>query len=337
VNKDVRANVRLRGPEKAAVFLLSMGEDFTSQVLKELSENEVRELGQVMSNMREVSSETVDGVMREFQRRMSSVTAQGDRLLKNALSKVMGEKRANDILSELESGEKSKYFEKIRNVQPDVLVSLLKNEHPQTTALVLSHLGQVQAAQVIAGLPEDLKAEVVLRIAETDAVPPGVLREVDRILQEQIATLGTFERENLGGAQAVANILNRVDRATEDTILTKIEEVNPDLAIEIRRLMFVFEDLIGVDDKGMQVILQAIRKEELVLALKTASDPMKQKIFSNMSERAAEMIKEDLEIMGPVRLKDVEAAQQGIAETAKQLEQQGKLVIAGKGEETEFV
>lgn len=327
---------KLTGPEKAAVFLLSMGEDFTSQVLKELSEKEVRELGQVMSSMREVSSETVDDVLQEFRHRISSVTAKGDRFIKSALSKIMGEKRADDILGELESPEKSKYFEKVRNLQPDVLATLLKNEHPQTTALVLSHLGHVQAAQVIAGLPEDLKAEVVLRIAESDAVPPGVLREVDRILQEQIATLGTFERENLGGAQAVANILNRVDRATEDTILTKIEEVNPDLATEIRRLMFVFEDLIGVDDKGMQAILQEIRKEELVLALKTSSDSMKKKIFSNMSERAAEMIREDLEIMGPVRLRDVEAAQQAIAETAKRLEQQGKLVITGK-EEAEFV
>ncbi len=331
------SKAKLTGPEKAAVFLLSMGEDFTSQVLKELSEKEVKELGQVMSNMREISSERVDEVMQEFRHRISSVTAKGDRFIKSVLSKMMGEKRADDILGELESPEKSKYFEKVRNLQPDVLASLLKNEHPQTTALVLSHLGHVQAAQVIAGLPEDLKAEVVLRIAETDAVPPGVLREVDRILQEQIATLGTFERENLGGAQAVANILNRVDRATEDTILTKIEELNPDLATEIRRLMFVFEDLIGVDDKGMQAILQEIRKEELVLALKTSSEAMKQKIFSNMSERAAEMIKEDLEIMGPVRLRDVEAAQQAIAETAKRLEQQGKLVIAGKGEETEFV
>ena len=219
-----------------------------------------------------------------------------------------------------------------------MLVNFLRNEHPQTVALVLSVLEPSQSAQILMEFNEDVQVEVMMRMAELDKVSPEILVDVDRVLQDELLSVEGMEGQRLGGVEAVAEILNNADRGLEASILEGIEEQRENLADEIRRLMFVFEDLLGVDDRGIQAILKEVSTDDLKLALKLASEELKAKIFSCMSSRAVEMLKEDMEIMGPTRVKDVEAAQQSIIKIAKRLEQEGKIqLMSGGGGEDEFV
>lgn len=331
--------VYLTGPEKAAIFLLTLGEEFTSQVFKRLDGDELKTIGRQMAKVDHVDKEDIAQLLSEFKMDAGSsdLYLSGDDLLESALKKALNPDKANEILDEIRSDWKLTLFQKARKLEPKVLVNFLRNEHPQTVALVLSVLSQHQAALVLAELKEDVQIEVVMRMAELDKVSPEILVDVDRVLQEELLSVEGMEGQRLGGVEAVAEILNTADRALEAAILEGVEEQRESLADEIRKLMFVFEDLNAIENQGIQAILKEVSTDELKLALRTASDSLKEKIFSNMSKRAVELLKEDMEVMGPVRVKDVEVAQQAIIKVAKRLEQEGKIHVVSAGSEDEYV
>jgi len=327
----------LTGPQKAAIFLLSMGEEFTSQIFSKLEDDEIKRLSRAMSRVQQLSSETINEVLNEFNRSITSTTdlkVKGDSFVKNIISRSISGDRAENILEEISGDLGPTPFENLRDVESKTLAKFIQNEHPQTIALILAHIDSGKAAEVITNFPENLQTDVVLRIANLENVPQNIVAEIEEVLQKEINTLGTIDARKAGGAEAVAEILNQVDQSTENAILSKIEEDHADLANDIRKLMFVFEDLINVDDRGIRGILREVNNEELTLALKTASDALKSKIFGNLSERAAAIIQEDLEIMGPVKLVDVEKAQQSVLRVAKRLESEGKIMLGKGGEET---
>ena len=330
----------LTGSEKAAVFLLTLGEDFTSQVFQRLDDDEIKIVGRQMSKMDHVDKEDIASLLSEFRSDEggNELYLSGNDMLESALKRGLNSEKANAILDEIRSDWRLTLFQKARKLEPKVLYNFLRNEHPQTIALVLSVLDVTQSAAILAELKEETQVEVVMRMAELDKVSPEILVEVDRVLQEELLSVQGLEGQRLGGVEAVAEMLNNADRALESQILEGVEEQRESLAEDIRRLMFIFEDLLTVDDRGIMSILKEVSTDDLKLALKTSSDELKNKIFANMSSRAVEMLKEDMEIMGPTRLKDVEGAQQAIIKIAKRLEQEGKVqLMKGGGGDDEFV
>jgi flagellar motor switch protein FliG len=330
----------LSGSEKAAVFLLTLGEDFTSQVFQRLDDDEIKTVGRQMSKMDHVDKEDIAALLSEFRSDEGGAELyfSGNDMLEAALKRGLNSTKANEILEDIRSDWRLTLFQKARKLEPKVLYNFLRNEHPQTVALVLSVLDVNQSAAILAELKEETQVEVVVRMAELDKVSPDILVEVDRVLQEELLSVQGMEGQRLGGVEAVAEMLNNADRALESQILEGVEEYRESLAEDIRRLMFVFEDLLTVDDRGIMSILKEVSTDDLKLALKTSSDELKDKIFGNMSSRAVEMLKEDMEIMGPTRLKDVEGSQQAIIKIAKRLEQEGKVqLMKGGGGDDEFV
>lgn len=339
VKKEKNDDDQLSGPEKAAIFLLTLGEDFTAKVFARLEEDEIRVVGRQMAKIDHVDKDDIATLLREFRSDEGGegLYLSGDDLLESALKKALQSDKANSILDDIRSDWRLTLFQKARKLDPRILVNFLRNEHPQTIALVMAVLEQSQAAVILGELKEDQRVEVIIRMSELDKVSPEILVEIDRVLQEELLAVEGVEGQRLGGAEVVAEILNTADRALEASILEGVEEQREELADEIRRLMFVFDDLIGVDDRGVMAILKEVSTDDLKLALKTAADELQEKIFKNMSQRAVEMLKEDMEIMGPTRLKDVEAAQQSILKIAKRLEQEGKIQLSSGGGDDEFV
>ena len=337
------ANDKLTGPQKAAMFLLSLGEELTANIIKQMNEEEIKKLGSHIAQVTYIGPKTTETIFSEF----SSLYAvdqplllgsQGsNQFIKNVVTRAIPGEKGQEIIEEIEEQGKWKLFQKIKKYDPKTLANFIRNEHPQTIAIILSHLESGQAAAILTELPINLQTEVVYRIAELDNVSLEIVEEIDQALMEEVAAVKSFEGQQIGGVRSVAEMLNQMDSSLEGNILKGIEEFRQGLADEIRQLMFIFEDLVNVDDRGIMAILKEVNNEELSLAMKTASDEMREKIFKNMSERAAQMMKEDLEVMGPVRLKDVEVAQQSIIKIAKKLEAEGKLVLAGKGSEEAFV
>ncbi len=330
----------LSGPEKAAIFLLTLGDDFAAKVFQRLDESEIKNVGRQMAKMDHVDKDDIASLLKAFRSDTGAddLFLSGDDMLESALKKALMSDKANEILEDIHSDWRLTLFQKARKLEPQILVNFLRNEHPQTIALVLSVLEQSQAAVILGELKEDQRIEVIMRMSELDKVSPEILVDIDRVLQEELLSVEGMEGQRLGGVEAVAEILNNADRSLEASIMEGVEEQREELADEIRRLMFVFEDLIGVDDRGIMAILKEVSTDDLKLALKTASDELKEKVFKNMSKRAVEMLKEDMEIMGPTRLKDVEAAQQAILKIGKRLEQEGKVQLsAGGGGDDEFV
>ncbi|MEJ2690667.1 MAG: flagellar motor switch protein FliG [Deltaproteobacteria bacterium] len=337
--KGVPSN--LTGSKKAAVFLLTLGEEFTAQVFQRLDEDEIKAIGRQMSKIDHVDKEDIKALLGEFRSGEGDdeeIYLPGDDILETALKHALNADKANAILDEIRSDWRLTLFRRARKLDPKSLVNFLRNEHPQTVALVLSALEPTQSAAILAELKEDLQIEVIMRMAELDKVSPEILVEIDRVLQEELISVESMEGQRLGGVETVAELLNNVDWSLEAAILEAVEEQSEDLAEEIRRLMFVFEDLLNVDDRGIMAILKEVSTDNLKLALRTASEELKEKIFKNMSSRAVEFLKEDMEIMGPVRVKDVEAAQQAVIKVAKRLEQEGKIrLITGLAGKDEFV
>jgi len=329
----------LTGPEKAAIFLLTVGEEFTAQVFQRLDPEEIKIVGRQMAKIDKIDKEDLESLLKEFKSDTgeSDIFLSGNELLEQALKKALSGDKAQEILEDIRSDWKLTLFQKARKLEPKVLVNFLRNEHPQTVALVLAVLDPAQAAQILAEFPEESQVEIVMRMAELDKVSPEILVDVDRVLQDELLSVEGMEGQRLGGVEAVAEILNAADRAVEAAILEGVEEQRESLADEIRRLMFVFEDLLNVDDRGIQAILKEVSTDDLKVALKIASDELKEKIFGCMSSRAVEMLKEDMEIMGPTRVRDVEAAQQNIIKIAKRLEQEGKVQLMQGGGEDEYV
>ena len=337
------ANEKLAGPQKAAVLLFSLGEELATSIVRQLGEEEIRKLGDSMSKVFAITPKMLDKVLAEHNDMASAQLSLpisrsgGTRFLKSVVSKAIEGEKAKTIIEGIQEGEKWNLFQKIRQLDPKTIATFIRNEHPQTIAIILTHLDSGQAAAILGELSEPLQAEVVYRIAGIENIPPGIVGEIDQALEAEISTIQSSEGQPQGGVRVVAEILNRMDSASEDAILKGIEEQKQDLAEEIRKLMFVFEDLVQMDDKGIMAVLKEVNNETLMPAMKTASDELKEKIFKNMSERAAQMMKEDVEVMGPVRLKDVEVAQQSILKIAKKLESEGKIVLTSKGKEEVFV
>ncbi|MFZ5776054.1 MAG: flagellar motor switch protein FliG [Thermodesulfobacteriota bacterium] len=330
----------LSGPEKAAIFMLTVGEEFAAQVFQRLDPEEIKNVGRQMARIDKVDKDDLASLLNEFKADTgeNDIFLSGNELLENALKRALTSDKASEILEEIRSDWKLTLFQKARKLEPKVLVNFLRNEHPQTVALVLSVLEPTQSAQILAEFSEDTQVEVIMRMAELDKVSPEILVDVDRVLQDELLSVEGMEGQRLGGVAAVAEILNNADRALEAAILEGVEEQRESLADEIRKLMFVFEDLMGVDNRGIQMILKEVSTDDLKVALRMASDELKEKIFSCMSSRAVEMLKEDMELMGPTRVKDVEAAQQAIIKIAKRLEQEGKIqLISAGGGEDEYV
>lgn len=327
---------KLKGAEKAALFLMVMGEEFTSDVFKHLEEKEVKAIGEEMANIKQVNPGAISTVLNEFIGTIngdSFLGGSGDRFFERTVSKAFPSSKASSLLNDVTPGKHKDYFKKLESLSPEMLVNFVSSEHPQTIALILSNLNNQLAADVLKLLPEEIQGEVIVRIAKLDSVPADIIMEIQEILSEQVANVGNMGPKRGGGPNAAAEILNKVDRKTERTILEKIEEDEEELAEEIRQSMFIFEDLMELDDRSIRALLKEIGNDELLLALKTASEPLKDKIFGNLSQRAAEMLKEDMEVMGPVKLVEVERAQQSIIGAARRLEEEGKIVMGGKGGE----
>jgi flagellar motor switch protein FliG len=332
---------KLSGAEKAAMLLVGLGEGNAGEILKRLDDKEVQILGQRISRLEMVPTKQLASIMEEFNKMMEAPEAlvvRGDQFFKNTISKTMDMKRQEDLIDSLDLETSPEFFQKIKKLDARTLASYMRNEHPQTVALVLAHLERAQAGAVLSQFPENLQMEVVRRIANLDQVSPAIIEEIDTALRDEISLVEEVGGRAIGGAQSVAEILNQMERATENNILKRLEEEDYEaLAEDIRRYMFTFEDLLGVEDRGVMALLKEVNTQELALALKAASDDLKEKFFRNMSSRAADMLREELEIMGPARLRDVEASQQKIIQIAKRLEAEGQLVLAGKGGEDVFV
>jgi flagellar motor switch protein FliG len=332
---------RLGGAEKAALLLLSLGEGNAGEILKRLDDKEVQVLGQRISRLEVVSTKQLANILDEFHKMMEAPEAlvvRGDQFFKNTISRTMDMKRQQDLIESLDLDTSPEFFQKIKKLDSRTLASYMRNEHPQTVALVLAHLERPQAGSVLAQFPENLQMEVVRRIANLDQVSPAIIEEIDTALRDEISLVEEVGGRAIGGAQSVAEILNQMERSVENNILKRLEEEDYEsLAEDIRRYMFTFEDLLGVEDRGIMALLKEVNTQELALALKAASEDLREKFFRNMSSRAAEMLREELEIMGPARLRDVEASQQKIIQIAKRLESEGQLVLAGKGSEDVFI
>lgn len=332
---------KLTGIDKAALLLLSLGENRAGEILKRLDDKEVQLLGQKISKVDIVPTKQMAAILEEFCRMIEAPEAlvvKGDQFFKNTISRTMDSRRQEELMDKLDLEQSPEFFLKIKKLDSRTVASFLRNEHPQTVALVLAHLERNQAGMVLAEFPENLQMEVVRRIASLDQVSPAIIEEIDAALREEIAVVEEVGGRMVGGSQSVAEILNQMERTHEGAILKRLEEEDQaDLAEEIRRYLFTLEDLLGVEDRGIMALLKEVNTQELALALKAASEDLKAKFFRNMSSRAAEMLQEELEIMGPARLRDVEAAQQKIIQVAKRLEAEGQLVLAGKGSEDVFI
>jgi len=327
---------KMTGPKKAAILLLALGEDAAADVMKNLEEAEIQQVGYYMSRFTDVSPEELDIVLEEFYRN-SVMADEGVNIssspdfVKNALTKALGADRAKELSDNLRAGEEEAGLEALRYAEPVMISNYIRGEHPQTIALILSYLKDAeQSSAVLRDLPESLQADILYRMAVIESIPPGVISEMNEVLTEEMKTAGSMAT-SVGGVEPVAEILNSVDKATETRILSSIEETNPELAEQIRELMFTFEDMALIDAKQMQLVMKDVDQADMVLALKTASDAVKELIFGSMSSRAAEMVREDLENLGPAKLSDVEAAQQKIIKVVKKLEEAGTITIAGAG------
>jgi flagellar motor switch protein FliG len=335
----INYSIKATGPQKAAMALLAMGEEASAVILKKLSTDEIRELSLLMSTIEGMKKETSDELLGEFTslfKMEGFVNVDGNQFIRNLLPTVMRGEQAKEMISKIDQEKIKIPFKHLRDIDPKLLAGFIKAEHPQTISIIVSHLGHQKASQVLAFLPEQLQFEIVARIANLESVPPDLIMEVDEVLQKELTSLGT-RGQQIGGVSVVAEILNHCDRRTGDSILQFLDETDTDLAEKVRKLMFVFDDLMHVNDAGIRELLKEIRNEELTMALKTASEDLKTKVFKNLSQRAAQMLQEDMAMMGPARLSEVEAAQQTILNVARRLEKDGKLIMAGKEGGESFV
>lgn len=332
---------QLRGIDKAAILINYIGKDAIKILFQKMDDTDIRKLLHLMSKFKVVPVTITKRVLEEYYELLSESEdfifsdSTGN---KDSIIDAVGEERARDILGGLNiSSSSARSLESLEMVDAKSLSTFLVNEHPQTVAVILAHLDPEKKGEVLRRLPESLQAEVVLRMANLDNVDPELISEIDKVLKNQLSSLHTVEQASLGGVQPVAEMLNVMDKNSEQSIMSRLEEKDPLLAEEIRKLMFVFEDISKIDDRGIQILLKEVPNDRLLLALKTANDDIRNKIFKNISTRAAEMLREDLSNMGPARLSDVETAQQEIVNVARRLEAEGKIIIARGGSEDAMV
>jgi len=330
---EKRSLQKLTGAEKTAIFLFFMGEEYTSTIFSRLRSEEISKIACAMANLDEIPPEVLNTVLDEFNflfEDKSRLLVGGEYFLKNVIDKSISKESADAIFREIEETKREKPFKWSRNINISTLAGYLKSEHPQTIAMVLANLPPEISAEIMIAVPDEKKGDLALRIAQLGEVPEEVIREVDEAIKSELGSVVSGKAKG-GGIRVLADILNNVDKATEDAVMETIEEEQREMANEIRQLMFVFEDLITVDDRGIREILKKIESSQLTLALKTASEELSKKILGNLSTRVAEMLLEDLEVMGPVRLSEVEQAQQEIINAAKELEADGTITLGRKG------
>jgi flagellar motor switch protein FliG len=327
--------------EKAAIMLLSLDEDLAANVMKNLRPSEIRRIGKYMNRITTIPSETIDAVAKEFltmAREKGGSLAVKDNATKTIVTKALGEKDAEEILTDV-AGTKSgdnPITEKLRDIDPKILMDFTRTEHPQTIALILAHLSPEQAAVMLEDFSAPMQTEIAKRMATLKSVPQEFLEDIAETLEKEIVT-GNIMDQQLGGVKVMSEILNRMNRNTESSILAALDDEDAELASQLRGLMFTFEDVLKLDDKSLQELLREITTEDLAKSLKLVDESARDKIFKNMSKRGAEMLKEDIELMPPIRLSEVEAAQREILDVTKRLESEGKILILRGAEEDTFI
>lgn len=335
VREDYRT---LSGPEKAAIFLLALGEDHTAKVFEHMDDDEIMEISQTMASLGKVSANVVERLFVDFADQMSSTNTLVGTMdsTERLLMKVLGEDKVNSIMEEIRGPAGRTMWEKLGNVNEEILANFLQKEYPQTVAVVMSKIQTDHAARVLALLPENFALEVIHRMLRMEAVQKEVLEDVERTLRtEFMSNLARTQRRD--SHEMMAEIFNSLERSVETKFMEELEKSSPESAEKIRSLMFTFEDLLKLDPTGIQTVIRAVDKDKLPTALKGATETLRDLFFSNMSERAAKIMKEDMAAMGPVRLKDVEEAQQYIVSVTKDLEARGEIVISSGGEEDELI
>ena len=327
----------LTGREKAAMLLITLGPELSAQIFRHLKDDEIEQLTLEIANIRTVSPGEKERVLQEFYQiclAQQYITEGGIGYAKDILEKALGSERTMDIINKLTVSLQVRPFDFVRKADPTQVLNFIQSEHPQTIALILSYLKPAQAAGVLSALSQDKQADVARRIAQMDRTSPEVIKEVERVLEKKLSSLVTEDYTAAGGIQAIVDVLNSVDRGTERYIMDTLEIEDTDLAEEIRKRMFVFEDILQLDNRAVQRFMREIDNSQLAIALKGSSEEVQNLIFANMSKRLSEQIREDLEFMGPVRLKDVEEAQQKIVNVIRKLEDAGEIIISrGGGDE----
>lgn len=334
--KKVNVN-DLSGREKAAILLVSLGQDVAAELLRQIKDQEdLEQLTMEIANMGRVEADVSRAVLEEFYsvyQASRSASTGGVEFARDLLSKALGPDRAADLLGRLTDQLATIPFEFMRRIEANQLLNFIQNEHPQTIALICAYLKPEQSATILGGLSPEAQSDVAARIALMDRTSPAIIREVERILERKFSAVVSQDFFNAGGVKNLVDVLNQVDRATEKTIIESLEEQNPELADEVKKLMFVFEDIVVLDDRSIQRVLKDVESKDLALALKGSNDEVKGKIFKNMSERMAGMIQDELGYMGPVRLKDIEEVQQKIVAIIRKLEEAGEIMISRGGQD----
>ena len=333
---DLKNIAKLTGRQKAAIFMISIGPERSSKIMKHLRDEEVEALTFEIARMGRINPIEREEILKEFQEMMIAqefIVNGGVDYAREVLERSLGSQKAMDIVNRLTSSLQVKPFDFIRRTDSQNLVNMLQLEHPQTIALVLAYLESQKASDVLSQLPVEIQSDVARRIAKMDRTTPEVLREVERVLERKLSTLTSEDFSTAGGIEAIVEVLNLSDRFTEKSIIEKLEEEDPELAEEIKKRMFVFEDIVLLDDKSIQKVLREVDSNDLAKALKSVDDEVKEKIFRNQSKRAVSLLKEDMEYMGPIRLYDVEESQQKIVNIIRKLEDDGEIVVARVGED----
>lgn len=324
----------INGADKAAILLLYLGPDATSKVFEHLEDNEIKRISQSMARLGHVTRPVIQQVVNEFTditNPESGFFSQGEEFVRKILEQALGPQKAEMLLRELNTTNYTDMVDVLSEMDGKTVANFLSQEHPQTIAVILAKLKPKQTSEIVGFLPQELQAEVVMRIADVDQVSPEILGEIDDVIRRELTSVGGIQRYKVGGVEKVVDMFNHFDRSREKQILDKLDVLKPPLAEVIRKHLFTFEDFVQLDDRGIQSIMREVSNDTLTLALKAATDELKDKIFRNISSRAAEVIKEDLEVMGPVRLSDVEKAQSEIIKIVRKMEEEGKIFIAGRG------
>lgn len=328
---------KLTGPERAAILMMAVGEEVATAIMKHMGPKEVQRIGEAMASTSNVSREQVEDVVANFAETFGDQTALGvgsEEYLRKILVNSLGEDKASGLIDRILLGRSSKGLEALKWMEPRAIAEVVRLEHPQIIAIVLSYLDADQAAEVLSLLPENMRADILMRIASLDGIQPSALQELDEILDKQFSgATGNLKSSSVGGTKTAANILNFMDTTIEGAILDKVKEVDADLGQKIQDLMFVFDNLADVDDRSIQALLREVSSDTLIVALKGADAAVTEKVLKNMSKRAAEMLRDDLEARGPVRLSEVEAAQKEILAIARRMAEAGDISLGGGGDE----
>ncbi len=335
-DKVKKEKAKLTGVEKASILLLSLGEDTAAEVLKHMGPKEVQLIGMQMASLKNIGKDSVVGVIDEFLERVEEQTGIGigtEDYIRKTLKSALGDDKAGALIDRILAGANTKGLDTLKWMDARSVADVVRFEHPQIQSIILSYLDPDQSAEVMACLPEKVRVDLALRIAALEAIQPDALQELNDIMEKQFTGSGSAQARQIGGVKKVADIMNFMDGASEALIMDSIKEIDEDLATKIEDMMFVFDNLIDVDDRGIQALLREISTDNLIIALKACDEDIKEKIFKNMSKRAAELMRDDLEAMGPVKLSEVEAAQKEILTVARRMADSGEIVLGGGGEE----